>query len=517
MRRSVAVVAAALLIAAGGCAPKGPPPTLRVLAGSELRDMDGVLDGVRDETGIRVELTFSDSLDGAERIAAGSGLDAAWFASDKYLGLVGAMSKVLDRKPIMHTPVIVGVRHSVATKLGWAPPAKIGWREIAAAAANGDFRFAMTNPTASNSGFSALVGVATALAGGEALTADRIDSSGLKGFFGGQALASGSSAGLADAFVKNQDRLDGIVNYENVLIGLNDGDDLDEPLDLVYPDEGIVTADYPLMLLDRSKRELYEEVARYLRRVDVQDEITEETARRPSVRGVPLDDRFGKGLLVEAPFPANLDIVRTLLDEFHTELRKPAHTFYVLDTSGSTDGEPIAELKKAMTGLAGLDRSPSGHFTRFAPREKVTVVLATTEADDTKEFEIDSTDAKSTALRALRAFVDGLEADGNTVLYTSLLRAYELAGQALRNDPGFTTSVVVMTDGNNTAGISYRTFLRLLDNQAPEVRTIPAYTVLIGEPETSELKDLAERTGGKVFDARDIDLSAVFKEIRGYQ
>jgi Ca-activated chloride channel homolog len=516
LRRSVAVVAA-LLVAATGCAPKGPPPTLRVLAGSELRDMSGVLDGVRDETGIRVELSFSDSLDGAERIAANSGLDAAWFASDRYLALVGATSKVLDRKPTMLSPVIVGVRRSVATKLGWTPPAKLGWKEVAAAAARGDFRFAMTNPTASNSGFSALVGVATALAGGDALTEDRIDSSGLKGFFGGQALTSGSSAGLADAFVQNQDRLDGIVNYENVLIGLNDGDELDEPLDLIYPDEGIVTADYPLMLLDRSKRELYEKVVRYLRRTDVQDEITEETARRPSVQSVPLDDRFAKGLLVEAPFPANLDIVRALLDQFRTELRKPAHTFYVLDTSGSTDGKPLADLKKAMTGLAGLDRSPSGRFTRFAPREKVTVVLATTEANDTKQFEIDSTDPASTALRSLRTYIDALEADGNTVLYTSLLRAYELAGQALRNDPDFTTSVVVMTDGNNTAGISYRTFLRLLDNQAPEVRTIPAYTVLIGEPETNELADLAERTGGKVFDARDIDLSAVFKEIRGYQ
>jgi Ca-activated chloride channel homolog len=87
----------------------------------------------------------------------------------------------------------------------------------------------------------------------------------------------------------------------------------------------------------------------------------------------------------------------------------------------------------------------------------------------------------------------------------------------MRADPDFATSVVVMTDGDNSGGISYQTFLRLLNNQAPAVRRIPAYTVLFADAPTNELEDLAERTGGRVFDARDIDLSAVFKEIRGYQ
>jgi Ca-activated chloride channel family protein len=518
MRRSVAVVAALLpftLLAATGCGPKGPPPTLHILAGSELADMKSVLDGARDATGIRVELTYSGSLDGAERIAAGSGLDAAWFSSDRYLALVGATSKVRDRKPIMLSPVVVGVKHSVASKLGWAPPAKVGWKEIAAAASKGDFRFAMTNPTASNTGFSALVGVATALNGGRALTTDGVDAAGLKGFFDGQSLTSASSGDLAKLYVEDQGRLDGIVNYESVLIELND-DDLKEPLDLIYPDEGITTADYPLMLLDSSKREPYQDLVRYLRRADVQDEIEEETARRPAVHGVPLDKRFGQQLLVEAPFPANLAIVRQLLDEFHTEVRTPAHIFYVLDTSGSMEGMPLEDLKRAMTGLAGLDRAFAGHFTRPPPRERATVILATTEANDTKEFDIDPANP-STGRTALHNHIRDLEADGNTILFTSLLRAYELAGQALRNSDGFTTSIVVMSDGDNTGGISYRTFKRLIANQAPAVQAIPTYTMLSGSTSSAELEDLADRTGGKVFDARGADLSAVAKEIRGYQ
>lgn len=500
MRRSVAIVAALLLFgAAAACAPGGPPPTLRVLAGSELADMTSVLEGAREATGVNVELTFSGSLDGAERIAAGSGLDAAWFSSDRYLTFVGATSKARDRKPIMLSPVVVGVRKSVAARLGWTPPAKVRWSQIADAAANGRFRFAMANPTASNSGFSALVGVD---AGGASLD----------GFFVGHALTSASSGELAKDYVKQQDDLDGIVNYESVVLTVNESGDLDEDLVLIYPDEGIFTADYPLVLLDARKREAYQDLVRYLRRADVQDEIMEETARRPATHGVPLEDRFPQELLVEASFPANLADVRRLLDRFNTEVRSPSHVFYVLDTSGSMRGEPMQRLKDVMTGLAGLDRRFTGYFTKPPPRERATVILATTEADDTKEFEVDAAGRE-----ALRRHVDGLEADGNTVLWTSVLQAYELAGRAMRTEDGFVTSVVVLTDGDNTGGISSKTFHRLLGNQAPAVRRIPAYVLLFGEPETDELEDLAERTGGKVFDARGADLSAVAKEIRGYQ
>src|SRR6185295_13886395 len=115
----------------------------------------------------------------------------------------------------------------------------------------GELKFAMTNPAASNSGFSALVGVASAYAGtGDALTTSDIDVPGLKRFFSGQALTAGSSGFLADAYVRSQDSLGGMINYESILLSLNAGHRLHEPLSLIYPRDGIVTADYPVMLLD---------------------------------------------------------------------------------------------------------------------------------------------------------------------------------------------------------------------------------------------------------------------------
>ena len=89
--------------------------------------------------------------------------------------------------------------------------------------------------------------------------------------------------------MREQDTVDGIVNYESVLMSLNAGGKLHEPLTLIYPKEGIVTADYPFMLLNEAKRDAYDKVAAYLRTPDVQQRIMTDTARRPAVPGVPLD------------------------------------------------------------------------------------------------------------------------------------------------------------------------------------------------------------------------------------
>lgn len=51
-------------------------------------------------------------------------------------------------------------------------------------------------------------------------------------------------------------QLNGIINYESVLMQLNQGGKLQEKLALIYPSEGVISADYPLMLL-KKKRDAY--------------------------------------------------------------------------------------------------------------------------------------------------------------------------------------------------------------------------------------------------------------------
>jgi hypothetical protein len=102
----------------------------------------------------------------------------------------------------MLSPVVLGVKHSLAQRFGWTGNPNVTWADIQARSKAGELRFGMTNPTASNSGFVALVGVAEALAGsGAALNAGTINVAGLKDFFAGQALTAGISGFLAGSYV----------------------------------------------------------------------------------------------------------------------------------------------------------------------------------------------------------------------------------------------------------------------------------------------------------------------------
>src|SRR5260370_42376543 len=107
----------------------------------------------------------------------------------------------------------MGVKHGAGQRLGWGGKPGLTWRDIAAASKAGTLRFAMTDPSSSNSGFSALAGVASAFAAsGAALDSGQIDSAALKDFFTGQKLTPGSSSFLADSFLRNQDDLHGLLD-----------------------------------------------------------------------------------------------------------------------------------------------------------------------------------------------------------------------------------------------------------------------------------------------------------------
>jgi Ca-activated chloride channel family protein len=516
-----ALLAALVLVLA--CAPGGsaPPPTtnLTVLAGSELKDLEPLLPDLQKATGYHLSMTYAGSLDGAERIVKGDRSQLAWFSSGKYLNLLqGSSGRVVAQDRIMLSPVVLGVKHSTAQRLGWSGNPNVTWSDIGAASKAGQFHFAMTNPTASNSGFVALVGVATALApNGDALGQGNINVAALKDFFAGQTLTAGSSGWLADSYVRSQGSLDGIVNYESVLITLNQGSQLHEKLDLVYPKEGIVTADYPLMLLDRSQRSAFDKITSYLRRTDVQARIMRTTARRPVEPGVQLDSRFSTQVLIELPFPSSLDVVNKLLFAYLDQIRKPAHAIFVLDTSGSMDGPRIDSLKRALNDLTGADSSLTGQFASFRQREEITILLFNSRVYQQRDFTVNDVSSSSPDLAAIRSYVNSLRASGGTAIYDALETAYGIAATDQRQEPDRYYSIVLMTDGENTAGHDASHFLSTYQRLPSEVRAVRTFTILFGEAQPKDLTQIADTTGGRVFDSRSAPLTQVFREIRGYQ
>ena len=517
----VAVLATGLLAGCGASATPGPndPNTLTVMAGSEVKDLAPLFDDIRNATGVTLQMSYSGTLEGAEAIANGATTDAAWFSSGNYLSLLpGAGSRVVAKQNIMLSPVIIGVKKSVADRLGWTGNPDVTWKDIQAASADGSFHFAMTNPAASNSGLVALVGVASALSGSsDSIDTGTIDTAALKEFFKGQTLTAGSSGFLADSFVRDQDRVDGIVNYESILMSLNASGKLHEPLELIYPKEGIVTADYPFMLLDASKRDAYDKVTAYLRTPDVQKRIMSDTQRRPAIPGVPLDPRFTSQTLIELPFPAKLETIDALITAYLDVARSPASAVFVLDLSGSMAGDRLDQLKASMAALTGTDPSVTGKFARFRAREKVTIITFSTDVLDTREFTIDDTAPDGPDMTAIRDYVNGLQTYQSTAIYTALEAAYRQVQQAQAADPNRLYSIVLMTDGENNAGVTPDGFSLDLAALPDATKAVHTYPILFGEANKDAMSSIASLTGGTLFDATTTSLETIFKQIRGYQ
>ena len=523
-RRFAALVALAALTlpaCATGASPGQPANTLTVLAGSELKDLEPMLPDIEKNTGWHLQMTYTGSLDGAQAIANGDKSDLAWFSSGKYLTLLqGTSGRIVTQQKIMLSPVVLGVKHSTAQRLGWNGNTNLTWSDIAAQSRSGAFHYAMTNPSSSNSGFVALLGVATAFAGsGSTLDSGNINKQALKDFFTGQTLTAGSSGVLADNYVRVQDQasVDGLINYESVLLSLNTSNRLHEQLDLVYPKDGILTADYPLMLLNSSKRAAYDKLVAYLTSVAVQQRIMTTTSRRPAVPEVKPDSRFPNQLLVELTFPSNLNVINQLLLTYLDEIRQPDTVVFVLDISGSMSGDRINGVKAAFANLTGGDTSLTGQFARFRKRENIVIIPFNGAVVDTKSFAINDNTPASADVKAVRDYVNGLQPNDGTAIYDALVAAYGRVESDRRADPNRFYSVVLMTDGENNTGRDANGFLSYFSRLPADLKNVHTFPIIFGEASPAALKQVADVTGGQTFDARTASMSLVFKQIRGYQ
>jgi Ca-activated chloride channel family protein len=164
-----ALTVSLLLGGLSGCFGRHAPDTvIRVLASSELTDMQPILDELRDETGVELAMDFRGTVDAANVLNPDHyGYDLAWLSSDRYFQLKLDEAGFTGPKPlstsIMLSPIAVGVKSDVARALrGAAPDGHVSWADLADRAAAGSLRFAMADPHTASSGLAALVGVASA-------------------------------------------------------------------------------------------------------------------------------------------------------------------------------------------------------------------------------------------------------------------------------------------------------------------------------------------------------------------
>lgn len=516
----LALAALAVLSTAPGCgrrasdsnAPLAGAPEFRILAGSELKDLERAIVDAGRAAGVNVTLAYAGTLDIVERVNAGEKFDAILPPNGAYPQLALAV-KPVAREKLCYSRVALGVKAAKLAELGWDRNAPT-WAEIARAAGEGKLRYAMTNPVSSNTGMSALFAVASAIAGKtEDLTESEVDATTLKAFLAGQKLTAGSSGWLAEAYARDAASIDAMVNYEAVILRLDDKLAPADRLTLVYPKDGVISADYPLMLLEPASRAAYDKLVVALKAAAFQRDALAAAYLRPVNADVAAAAALPTAAVAELAFPNRLEVIDAVLSSYQEELRRPSTSIFVLDVSGSMAGERLDGMREALKILAGAKpTSASARYASFQNRERVVLIPFSSDVGTPQRIEFTRAGAAD-ARGAVVAAADRLRAEGGTAIYSALASAEQLAASEQRADADRFVSIVLLTDGENNAGRSFEAFRRDAGGGLP-ARVFP---ILFGEGDVEQMKQVAQLTGGRVFDGRKTALAAVFKEIRGYQ
>lgn len=494
--------------------------TLRILSGSENADLSAILDECGKRTGVNIEMTYKGSVDIMQELKNGApDYDAVWTASSLWISLGDERHIVKHDKSVCTTPVIFGIKKSIAKRLGFTD-GEVSVKDILRAIEDGELSFCMTSATQSNSGASAYIGFLYALLGkSSALTDDDLADPALteqiKSLLSGVERSSGSSGWLEEMFLSGD--YDAMVNYECLVI------DADrklteagkEPLYAVYPYDGLSIADSPLGYLDHGdsgKEEAFLKVQEYLLSDEAQTAI-EATGRRISLNSVSEQNKsvFNADwgidtdrILSPITMPA-ADVLMNALNLWQSSFRKPSLTVYCLDYSGSMGGEGNAQLVNAMSQVL-LQENAERNLLQAGSGD-INIVV-TFNSDVLNVYTSES--AEPDKLAALYQSVCGEQTGGGTDIYTAAQYALNMVEQQY-DAADYTTAVILMTDGASVTGTKqdFEDFCRESGTD------IPVFSIMFGAAKREQLDEIAALTNARVFDGRE-DLVGAFRSVKGY-
>lgn len=519
----LALVAAAGLQSCQSDQKAGLDPASRklsILSGSENESLKPLIEMFNQTHSAQVSLVSRGSVEIMRYLEDDStGYDAVWPANSLWISLGDKSNRVKQVQPISITPVVLGVRTKLAEELGWKS-GEIKTESIAKAVKAGKLRFAMTSATQSNSGAVAYLGFLHALKGGdEPIQVNDLADAGLRSkirdLLKGVERTSGSSGWLKDMFLNSN--FDAMVNYESVLMETNLAlvNDHRAPLRILYPEDGISLSDSPLGLLasDSVKKALFTEFQTWLRSPEIQARMPQ-YGRRPASPGaafqpaLPLwDTSWGvQPMRILSPLPLpSAETVRKALELYQTDLRKPSHTVFCLDYSGSMSGPRVIELRKAMRLLL----SPEGARANLLQPTHDDILDFLVFSDNTMwKARVKGND--TTGMLAISDSLEQISPMGGTAIHSVVSQAMD--NFKVSSPRTHVQSVVLLTDGESNTGASFEDLQRVY--QAME-STLPVFSIRFGEASQAQLDRIATLTHAKVFDGTK-DLARTFRQVRGY-
>jgi len=396
------------------------------------------------------------------------------------------------------SPVVVAMWGDVARSMGY-PDEAIGWADILLSAqSDSDFKWSHPS-TSSASGL--LATLAAFYAGAEktrGLTVDDATAEETLEYVAAlektvRYYGEGELAVIREVERQGSSYLDAFVVQEQLVIQYNQRNS--DKLVAIYPVEGTMWQDHPLVLLERpdtqaEQRQAYRSFCDYLLSAESQLLVLSH-GYRPTDLSIPLDSasspiRTDNGVdpaqpktTLQIPGPAVIQVVR---DVWQYTKRK-ANIYLVADVSGSMQGEKLEQAQEAFLTFLTLIKGEQERVGLIVFSSAVDEAVSLYELADNRE--------------ALRGAIGRLDAGGDTALLDAVNLGYDRL-QGMR-DTERINAVVVMTDGkenNSRIRLSALASKMSQGNQSgvPVVVFCVAYG---GDADMNTLEALSEAAGGQ--------------------
>ena len=494
--------------------------TIRILSGSENKELSDILEECAKKTHVGIEMTYKGSVDIMNELKNGAeDYDAVWPASSMWLSLGDEQHIIKHDKSISSSPVIFGIKKSVAEKLGFTDT-KVSVKDILNSINSGKLKFCMTSATQSNSGASAYIGFLYALTGKtSALTPEDLNSDELKknmtSLFSGIDRSSGSSEWLKEMFLAGD--YDAMVNYESLIIAANNElvSQGKEPLYAVYPYDGLTVSDSPLAYADhgdKDKEQAFLDVQDYLLSDDVQEKIRQKGRRTDftedySQYGDIFNAEWGidtEKVLSPITMPSEETLMKAL-NLYQTAFRKPSLNVYCLDYSGSMEGEGNRQLVEAMGQLLIRENAEKN---LLQPQDNEVNIVITFNSDVLNVYS--TVGADDVKLQNLYEEIESESPGGGTNMYAAAAKGLDLILKDY-DISQYSPALIMMSDGVSETDAKEE----FKDKYKSCGYDIPIFSIMFGDAQDQQLQELAELSNARVFDGRS-DLVGAFRSVKGY-